>query len=340
MTEISFYARGDSSSANNAAVNVQGTSTTPTTLLTFSSGATGDIRLDYNNGLPDPDTVLIINSVSMSFTVEFSGLLPDSNKLSNVNGQDLRGAEIAVITAANGQRYFFLTDGGSLATMTAFPNGAHGIVSVTNGGNPVLLCFIAGTLIATPQGERAVEGLQPGDLVSTADGGAVPLRWLGHRRVSGFELARYPELRPVVIPAGLFGPGQPHSDLGLSPQHRIVVDGWQVELLFGAEAMLMPALHLVGAGARHGTQPGPLDFYHLLFDGHAVVLANGLRSESFQPGSRALRPGSAARREVDLLFPGLLCKDTPRRDDCLPTLRSYESRALCQMWSGRLQQAA
>ena len=339
MPDISFYARGDSSSANNAAVNAQGTSTTPTTLLTFSSGTAGDIRLDYNNGLPDPDTTLVINGVSMAFTVEFSGNLPSTNKLSNVNGQDLRGSPIVVITTANGQRYFFLTDSTSQATMDAFPNGAHGIVSVTSNGGPVLLCFVAGTLIATPEGERPVQSLRPGDLVLTEDG-AAPLRWLGHRRVSALDLARHPDLRPVIVPPGMFGPGQPHAALGLSPQHRIVVDGWQVTLLFGEDAVFMPALHLLGGAVRRSLQRGPVDYYHLLFDRHEILRSNGLRTESFQPGGRAMAPGSDARREVDALFPGLLAQGRTIRDDCLPTLRSFESQTLRAMWADHCQVAA
>lgn len=194
MTTVSFYARGDSSSANNAALNVQGTSTTPVTLLSFSSSSGGDIKLDYNGGLPDPDTTLILNGVSMSFTVEFSGTLPTSNKLANVNGEDLRGKEIVVITTQNGQRYFFMTDGSSAVTMQAFPNGAISIGAV-NSTSTVLICFVRGTLIATPSGERPIETLRQGDLVLNEEGASVTIRWIGNRRIERFELARFPRLQ-------------------------------------------------------------------------------------------------------------------------------------------------
>jgi hypothetical protein len=35
--------------------------------------------------------------------------------------------------------------------------------------NTAPVCFLAGTLIATPTGERPIESLQPGDLITTAD---------------------------------------------------------------------------------------------------------------------------------------------------------------------------
>jgi hypothetical protein len=46
------------------------------------------------------------------------------------------------------------------------------------GAPPV--CFVAGTLIATPSGAVPVERLRPGDLVATWDEGAQPVRWVTH----------------------------------------------------------------------------------------------------------------------------------------------------------------
>ncbi|MBE7190503.1 Hint domain-containing protein, partial [Jatrophihabitans endophyticus] len=46
-----------------------------------------------------------------------------------------------------------------------------------------MTCFLSGTLIATPDGERPVERLVPGDLVSVAGGVARPVRWIGTRTV-------------------------------------------------------------------------------------------------------------------------------------------------------------
>ena len=133
-----FYARGDSSSANNASVNSQGTKTTPTTELVFdldpAAGANGDYILEYNGGASDPDTLMYVDGVATTFTVEFSGSLPVSNKLSNVNGFDLRGEAIVVVTDdTTGQRYYMLTNSDTLfssdaemyATMDAMPNGSE-----------------------------------------------------------------------------------------------------------------------------------------------------------------------------------------------------------------------
>lgn len=71
MISISFWARGDNSTANNASINSLNTSQFPVTELTFVAvpGASepddpyGDIILDPNNGGVDPDTQVIINGI-------------------------------------------------------------------------------------------------------------------------------------------------------------------------------------------------------------------------------------------------------------------------------------
>lgn len=44
------------------------------------------------------------------------------------------------------------------------------------------VCFTAGTMIATPDGERAIETLKVGDLVETLDNGPQAIRWIGGAR--------------------------------------------------------------------------------------------------------------------------------------------------------------
>lgn len=61
-----------------------------------------------------------------------------------------------------------------------------------------IVCFTRGTMIACPEGLRAVEDLKPGDLVITRDHGPQPIRWIGGRRFDGATLAAMPKLRPEV----------------------------------------------------------------------------------------------------------------------------------------------
>jgi hypothetical protein len=225
--------------------------------------------------------------------MEFGGTLPFSNKLRDVNGVDLRGAEINILTIAEtGQRFFFLVDSDGSPTffniMDAFPNGAHNI------GN-LFACYVEGTLIDTPDGPRAVEQLAPGDLVTCHDGRHVPVRFTASRRISAAEARAFEALRPVVIPAGALGIGIPSADLSVSALHRILVRDPDLELLFGLEAAYVAARDLPGA---HQAAEADLTYVHVLCDRHECLIANGCESESLFPGDVALAslgPADAAR---------------------------------------------
>lgn len=326
MTEYTYYARGDSSTANNASLNAQGTSTTPTTALTFTNlgDPNNDMLLDFNSGLPDPDTFVIMNGITYSFTVQMTGFLPTSSKLANVNGVDLRGDAVTIISI-NGKRYFFMPDQQlTLATMNAFPNGAHTLTGTRTSGAPALICFGEGTLIATPDGPRAVETLAPGDLVLASDGRAVPVLWRGVRRVGGFEALQHPSSRAVVIPAASLGAGLPARELRVSPSHRLAFGGWQAEILFGVDKVLIPAEHLVGvAGIRREAARDGQAFHHILCEGHEMVIAEGLEAETFQPGERAFHD----RSDEDLArLLAALPEGGFDRPDRYRSLKSAESR--------------
>lgn len=68
-------------------------------------------------------------------------------------------------------------------------------------------CFTPGTLIETPDGPRAVEDLQVGDLVSTLDNGVQKLIWVGASAQRTLDLMRAPHLRPIEIKQHAFGGG-------------------------------------------------------------------------------------------------------------------------------------
>jgi len=139
-------------------------------------------------------------------------------------------------------------------------------------------CFVAGTMILTPEGEKPVETLEPGDLVLTHDNGAQPLRWIGQRSVKAEG-----DLAPVRIAAHTFGV---HRTLLVSPQHRILIQDAVSELLFGEPQVLISAKHLLNDKTVTRQVGGMVDYVHLLFDEHQVVFSAGLPTESFLPGSQ------------------------------------------------------
>lgn len=158
------------------------------------------------------------------------------------------------------------------------------------------ICFTDATLIATPGGARPAGALRPGDLVCTADNGPRPLLWTGARRVGGTGLTT-----PVLIREGVFGAAR---DLRVSPWHRMCLTGWQAEINFGTDEVLIEARHLVdGRGILRAPCPA-VTYVHLLFEGHEILLAEGARAESFLPGGWALRMLDARQRAgVEDIFP-------------------------------------
>ena len=76
----------------------------------------------------------------------------------------------------------------------------------------------------TPQGEIEVERLAIGEPVLTAEGAPVPVKWIGCQTVSTF-FGPAERLMPVRISAGALGNDLPHSDLTVTADHGMLVEG-------------------------------------------------------------------------------------------------------------------
>ena len=325
---LSVWARGDSSNAANASLNASNTNQQPTTLLTFSAdylnngSDAGDLKLDFTlDGSPDPDTVIFLDSDGdgeldpepVSFTMEFGGTLPFTNKLNGVgpNNNDLRGEEIVILTLEDGTRLFFLRsflfdpDGPTATTdsqdtfdiMDDFPNGAHDLQGL-------FVCYVAGTLIETPTGAVAVETLKPGDQILSEASARQSVLFVGQKTFPASSLRAFPNLRPITVPKNSLAPGAPNKDLTVSPLHRILVRDAALTLLFGEDAVFVMARDLPAA------RPAPIvetTYVHVLCKTHCVLKANGCESESLFPGDVALMSLSRDDRDIikQLLGPSL-----------------------------------
>ncbi len=183
-------------------------------------------------------------------------------------------------------------------------------------------CFAAGTMIATPEGDKPIESLSEGDLVITADLGPQPIRWIGTRTLTSAELAAKPRLRPIIIAAGALGAGLPRRDLRVSPQHRMLVRSTIAMRMFDTQEVLIPAIKLVDVpGITVDDSTDGVTYYHMLFDRHEIVTAEGAPSESLFTGPEALKSvGEKALAEIFELFPELEGADhTPDSARFIPT---------------------
>ena len=162
-----------------------------------------------------------------------------------------------------------------------------------------IICFTKGAMIATPRGARAIEDLRIGDLVVTRDHGLQPIRWMGNRTVPAMD-----KFAPVQISQSVL-PGS-ERDILVSPQHRMLFQGYRAELLIGESEVLVAAKHLINGKDVFQKTGGLVTYYHMMFEHHEIVFADGASSESFHPGEIGLSAVTdAARNELFSLFPEL-----------------------------------
>lgn len=190
-------------------------------------------------------------------------------------------------------------------------------------GETGIVCFVRGTRLDTEKGETLVEELRIGDLVRTHDNGLQPIRWIGKRTVRAEG-----NFAPVLIRPGVINNLTP---LLVSPQHRVMVTGADLEYLFGTDEALVAAKHLIDGKKvfqRHG---GLVTYYHVMFEGHELVRSNGALSESFYVSANSLAMLCPdARAEFATLFPGLFAQVGPAWPMARPTLRAHEAMLLAR----------
>ena len=278
--------------------------------LTFEDGADPDI-IDgdsiTNESPNDATQTYLSNAIAWDWTVSVTdgvnnyevGMLDyDANSDGDF---DYTGAD----TGEQGYFIVFIGDVPPLNTTLTFgsitDNGASIDVDTT------VPCFVSGTLIETPDGPRAIETLEVGDLVQTMDNGAQEIRWIGGRTLDLRDLLLKPKLTPIRISAGSLGVGYPLRDLCVSPQHRMLARSPIVSRMFDVAETLVPAHKLVGIpGIFVDHISAPVTYHHILFDQHEIVFAEGAPTESLYTGGQALNSiGDEAREEVLTLFPEL-----------------------------------
>jgi hypothetical protein len=264
---------------------------------------TGDppVTLDGGLAVSDPDSNGLLASATVSIG---SGLLAGDTlhfaNTANITGSYDAGTGVLTLTgtdsiadyrtALDSVTYSFAGDpgqGGTDPGRTIDWTVSDGVAfSATATSALATLCFCAGTRIATPDGEVAVEALRPGDWVRLADGGAAPVRWVGHHDVA----RRFSDpLRdwPIRVRAGALGEQVPSRDLLLSPGHALRVG----EVLAQASALVNG-----DSIVREPAVPEVFAYWHVELDRHALLLAEAAAAESFLDSYQELAFDNRAER--------------------------------------------
>jgi hypothetical protein len=193
-----------------------------------------------------------------------------------------------------------------------------------------IACFTPGTQVATPSGPRAIERLQPGDMVLTRDRGYQPIRWVGVKSFGTHDLQANAALQPILIRKDAFGVGLPERDMKVSRQHCLLQGGSRAELYFGEDEVFVRALHMAGQPGIVEAVVQEVTYLHLMFDHHEVILADGIWSESFQPAARNIGGlDDAARDELFAVFADAPEPANPEAYvSARLTLKAHEARLL------------
>lgn len=184
-----------------------------------------------------------------------------------------------------------------------------------------VVCFEAGTRIATAQGLCAIRDIKVGDRVLTRDNGMQTVRWIGSKTVPGRG-----HLAPILIREGTFGNT---SDLRVSPQHRMLLQGWRAELLFGETEVLAAAKMLINDQSIRPDPCKAVTYVHMLFDDHEIVRAEDCWSESYHPSVANIAAlDDGPRSELLELFPELQAQDLSH--SARLSLKAHEALAYAQ----------
>ena len=146
--------------------------------------------------------------------------------------------------------------------------------------------FARGALIATGNGQIAVEDLRPGDMIKTRDNGFQTLRWISRCMIAGQTEDAGTDTLPIRIKADALGELRPLQDLVVSHRFRMLTNHPSCIPLFGSPEALAPAIDLLDGESVLQFRPScDLMFFNLMFDGHQIIEANGLETESYHPGN-------------------------------------------------------
>ncbi len=256
-----------------------GTTLTSGTLELATTGAAGGGDILF-----DGTAVLKVDGTSLSESTRIDGLGGGGA----IDLRDVAFAGIAAVVSTPGTLGNVVLRSTTGSVAYALSIGGVGAISIAAAADGSVLlgqapCYAAGTRIAVPGGEAAVETLRAGDRVVLAAGGCAALRWVGRRRV---DLRRHPRpesVRPVRVRAGCLGAGLPSRDLLLSPEHALLLDG-----------VLVPARVLVDGAAVTQEPWDTVAYHHLELARHAAILAEGVAAESYlDTGNRHQFAGGA-----------------------------------------------
>jgi hypothetical protein len=160
----------------------------------------------------------------------------------------------------------------------AAPGGNGGNNNGNSSGNNNQSCFLKGTQILTPSGDRFVQDLTIGDEVKTL-AGRQKIKWIGYNKFTKAESRAWQDgVMPIRVAPFAINEHTPYRDLYLSPGHCVFFN-----------ETLIPVKYLVNETSIAQGTPSEmfaLEYYHVELDSHEVIYAEGALVESYDGSDR------------------------------------------------------
>jgi hypothetical protein len=247
----------------------------PSTMTLAALIGTGPVAIDAGS------TLEVQGTISGGETLVFGGSgaylhldSPDSVAGSITNftsGEtiDLSGINPATVSYTSGDLTF--SGGGDIALGLA--DGGTVVASASTDGAEITvrLCFCANTLLLTPSGERPVQDLAVGDLVTTHRGEVRPIVWVGVGKVLATRGQRS-AATPVIVRRGALADNVPNRDLRVTKGHALLLD-----------CVLIPVEFLINHRLiEWDDRAQEVELYHVELASHDVLVANGAPAETYR----------------------------------------------------------
>ncbi|MEO6843358.1 MAG: Hint domain-containing protein [Bradyrhizobium sp.] len=288
------------------------------TLWLASAGAAGTGAITFAHADVDPTLKIDVSALPAGgghFANPIVGFTGPDDVIDIIGLNFVAGA-----TAVDDGSTLTFTDDGVIWKFDT-PNATAFVDTVFDDGHggTAIACYARGTLIATAQGEVAVEGLAIGDSVVTASGALRAIKWIGRRSYGGRFIMGRTDILPICFKAGSLGENVPKRDLRISPHHAMYFE-------YGSGGVLIEAKDLVnGVSIVQAAQVDDVEYFHIELDTHDVLIAEGALSETFvDDDSRGMFHNA---HEYRALYPGAVTI----AQYCAPRLdRGYEVEAIRQ----------
>ena len=132
--------------------------------------------------------------------------------------------------------------------------------------------LLAGTMVATDEGWRPVEGIAPGDMVLTFDNGMQPVAGIHRIEISRANVPAHKRFI-MHVPEGSLGN---RKDMLVMPSQEVIVESDMAEIDFGEAFVLVQVLMLDGyRGIRKVEIERDLSIHMLTFENEQIIHTSG-----------------------------------------------------------------